>query len=212
MLKNPQDRRAKRTAVQIKEAMFSMMAANAIHEIKVSEICKLCQINRATFYDHYRDVFDLVQDMERDILLALQELMNTVSSEEMEAGDVSRLFFYFLDKHREALHLLITSERSREFCTTLDAQLMPFFEKKIRQNYEIPENMDVQLRCAMEFVSSGYYRFWMNALTTGRMRINEEAETCARLSDACLELLFRKKEKKTNISSEFGAKPDIRSI
>ena len=193
MLKNPQDRRAKRTAVQIKETMFSLMHTQAIHEIKVSEICKRCQINRATFYDHYRDVFDLVQDMEQDILLALQELMDTVSPEEMEAGDVSRLFFSFLEKHRDSLRLLITSERSREFCTILDAQLMPFFEKKIRQNYEIPEDMEIQLRCAMEFVSSGYYRFWINALANSHTRIHEEAESYARLSDACLELLFRKK-------------------
>ena len=195
MLKNPQDRRAKRTAVQIKETMFSLIKTKAIHEINVSEICKLCQINRATFYDHYRDVFDLVQDMEQDILLALQGLMDTVSPEEMEAGDVSRLFFYFLEEHRDPLLLLITSERSREFCAVLDARLMPFFEKKIRQNYEIPEGMEVRLRCAMEFVSSGYYRFWINALTNSPTRIQEEAEICARLSDACLELLFRKKVK-----------------
>ena len=195
MLKNPQDRRAKRTAVQIKETMFSLMKTKAIHEIKVSEICKLCQINRATFYDHYRDVFDLVQDMERDILLALQALMDTVSPEEMEAGDVSRLFFYFLDEHRDSLQLLITSERSREFCTTLDAQLMPFFEKKIRQSYIIPEGMETQLRCAMEFVSTGYYRFFGHALSGSRKQINEEAEICAQLSNACLGLLFEKKSK-----------------
>ena len=85
MLKNPQDRRARRTAVQIKETMFSFMEKKAIHEITVSEICKACQINRATFYDHYRDVFDLVQDMEQDVLLALQELMDSVSPEEAPA-------------------------------------------------------------------------------------------------------------------------------
>ena len=96
MLKNPQDRRARRTAMQIKEVMLSFMRQKAIHEITVSEICKSCQINRATFYDHYRDVFDLVQDMEQDMLLALQELMDTVSPEDMEAEKVSRLFFSFL--------------------------------------------------------------------------------------------------------------------
>ena len=195
MLKNPQDRRANRPAVKIKEPMFSLMKTKASHEIKVSEICNLCQINRATFYDHYRDVFDLVQDMEQDLLQALQELMDTVSPEEMEATDVSRLFFSFLADHRANLNLLITSERSREFCTRLDAQLMPFFEKKVRQSYVIPEGMEMQLRCAMEFVSTGYYRFFGNALTGSRMRINEEAVICARLSEACLELLFRKKEK-----------------
>ena len=195
MLKNPQDRRAKRTAMQIKETMFSFMQKKAIHEITVSEICKECQINRATFYDHYRDVFDLVQDLERDMLISLQELMDTVSPEELEAAEVSRLFFDFLTNHREKLNLLITSERNREFCTRLDAQLMPFFEKKVRQNYEIPIDMEMQLRCAMEFVSTGYYRFFGNALTGSPMRVSEEAEICARLSDACLGLLFKKKMK-----------------
>ena len=195
MLKNPQDRRAQRTAKQIKEVMFSFMKETSIHAIKVSEICNACQINRATFYDHYRDVFDLVQDMEQDMLLALQDLMDAVSPEDAEATDVSRLFFSFLVDHREKLNLLITSERSREFCARLDAQLMPFFEKKIRQNYEIPEGMEMQLRCTMEFISTGYYRFFGNALTGSRMRINEEAEICARLSDACLGLLFMKKLK-----------------
>nr|MBQ8245166.1 TetR/AcrR family transcriptional regulator [Oscillospiraceae bacterium] len=195
MLKNPQDRRAQRTAKQIKEVMFSFMKETSIHTVKVSEICKACQINRATFYDHYRDVFDLVQDMEQDILLSLQELMDTVSPEEAEATDVSRLFFSFLADHREQLNLLITSERSREFCTRLDAQLMPFFEKKIRQSYIIPEGMEMQLRCAMEFVSTGYYRFFLNTLTSSRMRMNEEAEICARLSDTCLGMLFTKKLK-----------------
>ena len=197
MLKNPQDRRAKRTATQIKETMFDFMQKKAIHEITVSEICKSCQINRATFYDHYRDVFDLVQDMEHDVLLALEGLMESVSPEEMAPEVVSHLFFAFLAEHRESLNLLITSERSREFCGRLDARLMPFFEKKIRQNYDIPEGMDLELRCAMEFVSNGYYRFFLNALTGSRTRIGEEAGICARLGDACLQLMFSPKAAKT---------------
>ena len=195
MLKNPQDRRARRTAVQIKETMYSLMKTKAVHEIKVSEICKLCQINRATFYDHYRDVFDLVQDMEQDMLLVLQELMGMVSPEEMEPADVSRLFFSYLQEHREPLYLLITSERSKEFCARLDAYLMAFSEKKFRQNYVIPENMEHELRSAIEFITMGYYRFFENVLTKPQTDINREAELCARFGDACLELLFRKKEK-----------------
>jgi AcrR family transcriptional regulator len=202
MLKNPQDRRAKRTAMQIKETMFSFMPQKAIHEITVSEICKVCQINRATFYDHYRDVFDLVQDMEQDMLLALQELMEAVSPEEMEAEEVSRLFFSFLADHREKLNLLITSERSREFCIQLDGVLMPFFEKKIRQNYAVPEQMERQLRSAMEFVATGYYRFFAKALTESVRNTALEAALCARLGDACLGLLFERKGSVRDVSAE----------
>ena len=190
MLKNPQDRRAKRTSLQIKETMFSFMENTSIHQISVSDICKTCQINRATFYDHYRDVFDLVQDMENDMLLAMQELMETVSPEGTAPEDVSRLFFGFLAEHRRKLLLLLTSERNREFQFRLERVLMPFFESKIRQSYQIPEGMEQELHSAMEFVSSGYYRFFMLALTGSRRNIEREAELCAKLSDACLCSLF----------------------
>lgn len=190
MLKNPNDRRAQRTAAQIKETMFSFMENREIHQISVSDICKTCQINRATFYDHYRDVFDLVQDMENDTLLAMQELMETVSPEGTAAENVSRLFFDFLADNKRKMHLLLTSERSREFCVSLDNALMPFFEKKIRQSYEIPAGMEHELRSAMEFISSGYYRFFMIALTESRRDIEREAALCAKLSDACLGTLF----------------------
>lgn len=192
MLKNPQDRRAKRTASQIKETMFSFMENTAVHQISVSDICKNCQINRATFYDHYRDVFDLVQDMENDMLMAIQELMETVSPEGTAAGDVSRQFFGFLEDHKRKMHLLLTSERSREFCIRLDSILMPFFEKKIRQNYKIPQGMEQELRSAMEFISFGYYRFFMLALTESQRNIEREAALCAKLSDACLTSFFKR--------------------
>lgn len=130
MLKNPQDSRARRTARQIKETMFFFLESRAIHEISVSEICKTCQINRATFYDHYRDVFDLVQDMELDLLLALQALMEQVTPEDTEAEQVSRLFFDFLAEHRKKMRLLLNNERSRAFCLRLDSLIMPFLKRR----------------------------------------------------------------------------------
>ena len=193
MLKNPRDRRAIRTASQIKDTMFSFMENTPIHQVSVSDICKTCQINRATFYDHYRDVFDLVQDMENDMLLAIQEMMATASPEGMAAGDVSRLFFGFLAEHQRNMQLLLTSERSREFCIRLDSILMPFFEKKIRQGYVIPEGMDQELHSAMAFAATGYYRFFMLALTQPQRNITAEAALCAQFSDACLGTLFTRR-------------------
>lgn len=195
MLKNPQDRRARRTASQIRETMFSFMETTPVHRISVSDICKSCQINRATFYDHYRDVFDLVQDMENEMLLEIGTLMEAVSPEGTAPEEVSRRFFAFLSDHRRKLQLLITSERSREFCVRLDHALMPFFEKKIRQSYEIPADRERELRSVMAFVANGYYRFFMLALTESGRSIASEAALCAKLSDACLEQLFEKKHR-----------------
>jgi len=193
MLKNPQDRRARRTAEQIKQTMLSFLERRPIHEISVSEICKVCQINRATFYDHYRDVFDLVQDLEKDVLVLLEGLMAQVSPEETPAQEVSRLFFAFLEENRRTLKLLLGSERSRVFSARLDGLIMPFFEQKIRQNYLVPAGMELQLRRAMRFAASGYYRFFMEAIESDSPDREAEASLCAALSDACLSSLFEKR-------------------
>ncbi len=193
MLKNPQDRRARRTALQIKETMLAFMEHRAIHEITVSEICKACQINRATFYDHYRDVFDLVQDLESDMLLELEKLMESVSPDNTPDDMVSRLFFDFLAQHRRNMTILLSSEQSQTFIKRLDEKIMPFFERKIRQNYEIPNGMEKELHSAMEFVATGYYRFFMKALNAPPRQAIAEAELCAKLSDACLRTIFCRK-------------------
>ncbi len=193
MLKNPQDRRARRTALQIKETMLSCMERKAIHEIRVSEICSGCQINRATFYDHYRDVFDLVQDLQTDLLLKLESLMNMVSPENTPDEVVSRLFFDFLTENRRSMTILLSCEQSQIFIKRLDKRIMPFFEQKIRQNYEIPAGMERQLCGIMEFAAAGYYRFFMKALTAPPKEVIAEAELCARLSDACLRTQFRRR-------------------
>ena len=193
MLKNPQDRRAMRTAMQIKETMFSFLESKAIHEISVAQICRECQINRATFYDHYRDVFDLVQDMESDILRQLRELMETVTPEETPSDVVSQLFFAFLGQRRQQMKVFLNGERSREFSRRLDEQIMPFFERKARQNYVIPQEKERAFQYALRFAATGYYRFFMQVIDSGQEDTEEEARLCAMLSDASLSSLFERK-------------------
>ena len=68
-------------------------------------------------------------------------------------------------------------------------------QKKIRQNYEIPTGMETELKTAMEFVSGGYYRFFLNAITSPARSVSKKADLCAGLGDACLGLLFTKRGK-----------------
>ena len=138
-------------------------------------------------------MFDLVQDMELDLLLALQALMEQVTPEDTEAEQVSRLFFDFLAEHRKKMRLLLNNERSRAFCLRLDSLIMPFFEKKVRQGYAVPPEKEQALRRIMEFVAAGYYRFFMLALEDEGIDIRAEAALCAKLSDACLGEAFGKK-------------------
>ena len=58
------NRRVLYTKKIIKESLIELLQDNEIHEITVTDICKKADINRGTFYTHYKDAYDLLQSIE----------------------------------------------------------------------------------------------------------------------------------------------------
>jgi len=42
------------------ETIIDMMKSKSIEKIRVSDLCKVCQIERSTFYYHFKDKYDLL--------------------------------------------------------------------------------------------------------------------------------------------------------
>lgn len=55
------DRRTKYTLKTIKETFLDLLQENNINKITVKEICDNADINRATFYRYYTDIYDLLK-------------------------------------------------------------------------------------------------------------------------------------------------------
>ncbi len=61
------DRRTRRTVALIKKTFTRMLLEKDIKEISISELTEQADINRGTFYLHYKDIFDLFEQIERDV-------------------------------------------------------------------------------------------------------------------------------------------------
>lgn len=72
------NRRTLYTKKVIKESLIELLQTKEIHQVTVTDICKKADINRGTFYTHYKDAFDLFQSMEDElfdqILKYIQEI------------------------------------------------------------------------------------------------------------------------------------------
>ena len=75
------DRRTLKTRKAICDALMGFLTEKELNKVTVQEISDKADINRATFYKHYLDVYDLYDKLEQDILiewgmlvLKLQEL------------------------------------------------------------------------------------------------------------------------------------------
>lgn len=51
----------------IKDSLIQLLQDKKIHQITVTDICKTADINRGTFYTHYKDAYDLLKSMEDEL-------------------------------------------------------------------------------------------------------------------------------------------------
>ena len=73
------DARVRYTKMVIVQNFTKLLKEKPINKITVKEICDLAELNRATFYKHYLDVYDLLDKIE---LQFLDELLAVLRSRE----------------------------------------------------------------------------------------------------------------------------------
>ncbi|MDD4312345.1 MAG: TetR/AcrR family transcriptional regulator [Eubacteriales bacterium] len=61
------DRRVRYTKKLLSDALVSLLQHQHISSISVKELCELADINRSTFYTHYRDPADLLSQIEAEV-------------------------------------------------------------------------------------------------------------------------------------------------
>ncbi|MDR0347799.1 MAG: TetR/AcrR family transcriptional regulator [Coriobacteriales bacterium] len=71
------DRRVTYTKTALRNALIELMRNQHISGITVKSICELADVNRSTFYLHYRDPYDLLHQMEQEVLETLGARLNT---------------------------------------------------------------------------------------------------------------------------------------
>ena len=57
-----------KTETALRKAFYTLRQEKPTEKICVNELCKMAQINKSTFYRHYRDVFDLADALENELL------------------------------------------------------------------------------------------------------------------------------------------------
>ncbi len=71
------DARVRYTRKVLQDALFACLKMKNIREITVTEVCALAGLNRATFYKHYRDCYDILEQLQERELEEFRTLMET---------------------------------------------------------------------------------------------------------------------------------------
>lgn len=75
MKKLTKDHRTRVTKMLIRKAFTSLLGQKPIQSISIKELCDTAGISRGTFYSHYTDIYDLLQQIENEMMSDLEKAM-----------------------------------------------------------------------------------------------------------------------------------------
>lgn len=76
------DARVRYTRMVIKNAFITLLKQKPLNKISVKDVCELAEINRATFYKHYSDCFDLMEKIEDALMAELKAVLQNAAPQD----------------------------------------------------------------------------------------------------------------------------------
>ncbi len=110
-------RSSKRSKQLIKKAVAGLMVEKDISKITVQEIAARADINRGTFYAHYRDTYDVLEQIENEYVTALKTLLDEFSRRGLvrTPRDLMLAISAYLEQDLEFNQLLFRSRSANTF-------------------------------------------------------------------------------------------------
>ena len=138
----------------LKEALLSLLYEMRISEIKVVSLCQRAEINRATFYSHYNNVYELfnetINEFMNDICKFVSKLNENISKEEKRTIFINLI--KYIDKNSELFILYFENSKNIELSGVQSESLQLKIRQKIKSNKGIEDIKMDKLP-----VNKGYY-------------------------------------------------------
>lgn len=116
------DRRVRKTRRALKEALTQKLKEKPIQAITVREIADEVDINRGTFYQHYRDIYDMLGQIEAELFEEFDELLKNADRHHAEGIKETFIgFISLLKDNRDLVTVLLGSNGDPAFVDRVKA-------------------------------------------------------------------------------------------
>lgn len=115
-MKEKQDRRVRRTKTLMRDALLELMDEKPFGEITAKDITQRADLNRATFYLHYNTVFDLLDELENEVVEGFAAMLSQLEVTVDEAWEyplIGHICHYVAENPRLCRCLLLNPRSDR---------------------------------------------------------------------------------------------------
>lgn len=155
----PENRRVRQTKGMLKDAILELLEERSLERITVTDICRLADVNRSTFYAHYEDVRALLREIEDDMLAQTPALPYPYANVPDRQGCAALTeFLTYVKNHERLYRVMLVRRDSGEFFNRAVCKMM----EKAEDFGPEPEGLHVQYDCAYRLNGTiGVMREWI---------------------------------------------------
>lgn len=111
------DRRVKYSKMVLKNSFIKLLKEKPIAKITIKEICALADVNRATFYAHYTDAYDLLHQIESDLIDDIKDYLASYDLDTFDSTTAEMLekILEYIKANAELVDLLLNAGNDISF-------------------------------------------------------------------------------------------------
>ena len=171
-MSNPTDLRVIKTRQAIRIALISLLSEKELSDITISELSAREQVNRKTFYRHYRSISDVVTEFENELLSDFSDILKTSNTSIFNIGSVLGEISALISSNQEYFVKLLKLNPELFSTGRVKAMLRRAIEIALRDVCVV--NDEQTLHALSEFTVSGVlslYSGWFDSGCTGSLDV-----------------------------------------
>ena len=179
---NP-EHRVQTTKKLLRDALMALLNEKPLRSITVKELCEYAGLNRGTFYAHYADVYDLLEQIEAEMkaeyFAALEPMLSAVA--ELSPPKVTKKVFDCIEANADLCRVIIGPYGDREFARNLIKESKICSIRSCRRFF--PNAEEWRINTYVTFVYGGCYALMERWLRDGMV------EKAAAVADAAEKIM-----------------------
>lgn len=160
------DRRVIKTKRAIRNALATLLTEKEYNDITIKDIADTADINRKTFYNYYRGVYQVVEEIENELVGKLDEILGEINFKSYieDPSDTLKKMNAVMNEDLDFYgHLFSIKDGS-----TLRQKVVDFFKQKTKENFlkQIKSVDESLVDFMLGFIVTGIiavYQQWFNS-------------------------------------------------
>ena len=162
MAKRKLDRRVKYTIMVLKNSLVELLCEKPLEKITVKEICDIADINRGTFYSHFKDQYVLYNNLVDELLEnVFNRLGDFMSADEDEIPTRVLSVFEYIKTNESVFKTLINNGVAYSTKEKIRDVIRDMYLSKVSDSADID-----YVNASYSFIAAGavsLIRYWLNS-------------------------------------------------